>query len=192
MKERPILFSSPMVRALLAGKKTQTRSVVKPPTSPRIPTIPIIESCPYGMPGERLWVRETFALAPLCNDPEPGNEDDWSPVYRADGDERPWLSSLDEDAVEVRPPCKPSIFMPRWASRLTLRITDVRVQRVQEISEADARAEGVGHVESVARLVESGDYRIAFAELWDSINGKRATWASNPYVWAITFEVVDK
>ena len=212
MKERPILFAGPMVRAILDGRKTQTRRLMKPQPVGRAGVVWPAEDrwawssaagqtmiderdaqccCPHGYKRDRLWVRETFALAPLRTEPDPDDPDDWHPVYRADGDERPWLSSLDEEAREVKPPWKPSIFMPRWASRILLEITEVRVQRLQDITEADARAEGV----TPAPFCKSGrpsgmEHVEAFEDLWDEINGDRATWASNPWVWAISFRRV--
>jgi hypothetical protein len=175
-KERPILFSAPMVRAILEGRKTQTRRAIKlrPPyvmderddgtpwpydttwssgdqASPLMP-------CPYGKAGDRLWVRETFHRCPHCAG--------GFISYRA-GDDRP-----------LNPKCaahgwKPSIHMPREASRITLGINGVRVERLQEITDADARAEGVSGAEE-------------FEELWCSING-RGSWDANPYVWIVDF-----
>lgn len=173
MKERPILFSAPMVRALLDGRKTQTRRVVKPqPTATREEAIRtygkggtfILEAgffgvrCPYGQLGDRLWVRETWGACA------------GSPVYRAD----------DNATCPDGGRWKPSIHMPRWASRITLEVTGVRVERLQDISEEDAIAEGVPE--------QRGD-PWAFQCLWDSINGarERCSWAANPWVWAITF-----
>jgi hypothetical protein len=243
MTERPILFSGQMVRAILGGAKTQTRRVLhaaegtfwghpgyelraqgdgmwgwhwretgeaaNPSTRVR---------CPYGVPGDRLWVRETFRQAPGS----------MSVHYAADRDEvsgGPW---------------RPSIFMPRWASRLTLELTSVRVERLQDISEADAEAEGIAElvppdnrgqgltdgalamaaaatVAAMARPtrraflgsalaaslgfiagarpweVGSGALRRGpspeelFHLVWDSINGKRAPWDSNPWVWVVAF-----
>ncbi len=171
MAERGILFSAPMVRALLSGAKTQTRRLThwRP-------------QCPYGFPGDRLWVRETWAhdadsledLRAMVEDIVGGS--DCGPYYRADG-------VHENSGLRWRP----SIHMPRWCSRITLEITDVRVQQLQDITEDDARAEGVtpepgknhGHVG-------------AFCDLWESINGKRSTWASNPWVWAISFRRVDQ
>lgn len=208
MRERPILFSGPMVRALLAGTKTQTRRVVKPqPDSthsgfpywnvggyraswcrsaadggPLEPANPL--ACSYGQPGDRLWVRETW-----CRkwDDERGFLDEcW---YRASN---PDVVSV--DAME-KSPWKPSIHMPRWASRILLEITDVRVERLQDISEADARAEGI---ECMAGDPECGyrnyldktsqDWtlspRESFQSLWESINGP-ASWSANPCVWPL-------
>lgn len=227
MKERPVIFSGPMVRAILNGRKTQTRRIVSPaPTRkfycwPR-PGValfadgdPVVDypddcdeiTCPHGAPGDRLWIREGFALAPLCEDPDSDDQDDWSVVYRADGDERPWRSSLEEDTLDVKPPWRSPIFMPRWASRITLEVIAVRVQRLQEISEDDARAEGVelytpphGHISPEQRVPGPGfdrarlgdqPHRLPFADAWDRVNGKRAPWESNPWVWALTFKRLD-
>jgi hypothetical protein len=177
MKERPILFSGPMVRAILDGSKTQTRRVAKefdemPNLDGILQRFPHQNGCRHGSPGDRLWVRETFAM----------NEAKAGPpvVYRADHGEaqsvfveRP--HSAEWDVVVTR--WRPSIFMPRAASRILLEITDVRVQRLQEISEEDARAEGC----------EPFAYpRDRFQGLWDTIHGSGA-WHANPWVWAITF-----
>jgi hypothetical protein len=153
MKERPILFSGPMVRAVLSGAKTQTRRVHQPPWAAPDSLEEALLQCRHGQPGDLLWVRETFAA------------DRTSWYYRADG-EIPGLTWT------------PSIFMPRAASRLTLRLTEVRVERVQDISQADAVAEGT-------------QGKASFALLWDALNAKRGYgWASNPWVWVLSFEVV--
>ena len=130
---------------------------------------------PYGLGGDLLWCRETFALAPACNDPDPEVETDWHVIYRADQDpryERPWTDESGE--ATVKPPWKPSIFMPRWASRLTLRVLDVSVQRLHEIDDDDARREGVAD-------------RAAFEALWIEINGRKS-WQADPFVWVVRFE----
>jgi hypothetical protein len=214
MKERPILFSGEMVRAILAGRKTQTRRVMKPGPPPEEGVFRygsgwrysgvdydddvVVESCPYGVPGDRLWVRETWKE----NQPPSG----W--IYRA----------TDESSLDPRDerPWQPSIFMPRRASRITLELTEVRVQRLQEISEEDARAEGVllpvrkvDETHSVPLLCLTGapspsefkpgqdwslsDYwRHAFAIGWNGRNGKRGYgWDSNPWVWAISFRKLE-
>ena len=190
-RERPIIFSGPMVRAILDGRKTQTRRVVRGTPSAAtkaeflegvqgtkwIParagffiagpksmgTIP----CPYGDRGDRLWVRET-----------------WGYAQNEDGEEDPEAADLREGYDGPPRKWRPSIFMPRWASRLTLEITDVRVQRVQEISEADAVAEGCAPFRGMG---DSGPIWNYLA-LWDSLNAKRGfPWRSNPWVFAITF-----
>lgn len=186
-KERPILFSEPMVKAILEGRKTQTRRVIKPQPE-RLGEVVwdfgSEETCfigdesareyllynarnPYGWAyhdgtADRLWVRETWRHYKLEN----------RTSYRADGEE------------DVTPllTWRPSIHMPRWASRITLEITDVRVERVQEISLGDIRAEGLDPLPVVN---PRGD----FADLWDSINLKRGYgWDQNPWVWVICFK----
>jgi hypothetical protein len=200
MSEHPILFSAPMVRAIIEGRKTQTRRVVKPqpdkhatswvksadggewkPVEDFPSRVALVVGewvrCPYGRPGDLLWVRETWREA--------------GSIQRADGkiptsgipDEVYYYA--DDKAAVYDGPWRSSIHMPRWASRLTLRITDVRVQRVQEISEADAFDEGISGGDWLGDPV--GEY----AKLWDSINGKRAPWASNPFCWALTFVEAD-
>lgn len=205
MKERPILFSGAMVRALLAGTKTQTRRVVKPQfAADAIPAEMGATNerghqiaghsgmwwcdaegnhekairCPYGQPGDRLWVRETFS-------------DDWCeyghPVqYRADGE-------LDSDMFDAGVKWRPSIHMPRWASRITLEVTGVRVERLQDISEADARAEGAlecdpvsGREVLLAGASQRGSFVLHYRDIWESINGA-GSWATNPWVWVIEF-----
>lgn len=211
MKERPILFSAPMVRAILAGRKTQTRRVAKLNIAGRLgrlssqwhPEHPgAIAACPYGQPGDRLWVREAWAAQ--CHEPcephERGYQDLYSPVIRyvANGATRRFQGNrvtgegIYHGVVERT---RPSIHMPRWASRITLEITDVRVQKLQEINIPDAMAEGIKNL----CTPEHNDYGIlgvavaqhpvrAFSLLWDSINLKRGfEWNANPWVWAIRF-----
>ena len=187
MKERPILFSGPMVRAILEGRKTQTRRVLKLQdydggdcyeTKDGI-LRDILSLCPYGIPGDRLWVRETWRRHKE-NLPD-------GIMYRANN----MLSFFTGDEPEAAHDCKrtdfwrPSIFMPRWASRITLEITGVRVERLQEITEEDAISEGV--------LSSDYDktYRYAFSVLWDSINGKKYPWSDNPWVWVIDLRYSD-
>jgi hypothetical protein len=234
--ERPILFSAPMVRAILDGRKTQTRRVVKAP----IPTdadevfhwsgeeyrrlgatnvaetglwarrnagpagwLRFIAPCPYGVPGDRLWVRETWKaqeafdqLSPLEIGQQFADElgdAACCPVQyvvdgRLEGSVALWQQS---------PPGKTrvSIHMPRWASRITLQITDVRVERLNEISIEDAKAEGLSWVSptfGVLGIAESWSQNPvdAYARLWEHINGP-GSWAANPWVWAVTFERVN-
>ncbi len=164
MKERPILFNGNMVRAILAGQKTQTR---------RIPSKKQQDAsfCPYGHPGDRLWVRETFAYA-----------QDGTVVYRASMVGSPW------DAITRRAiTWHPSIHMPRWASRITLEITDVHVERVQDIHEEDAIAEGIDP-RKLSYL--SGERAVTkFSVLWNSIYAANGLgWDVNPWVWVVTFK----
>lgn len=204
MAEHPILFSAAMVKAILEGRKTQTRRLVNPPawalpnphrdqwgnwfwlhddtrpneehlyakTWPRS-NVPIGSNpgpgCPYGQPGDELWVRETWAR-------------DWEVGENSRGEIPAAMFYRATDELPSGLRWNSPIFMPRWASRLQLVIRDVRVQRLQEIEEADARAEGV---EVTVR--ENGALE-PLRRLWDSINSKRAPWSSNPWVWAITFE----
>ena len=215
MKERPIIFSGPMVRAILEGRKTQDRRVVKPqPTktdqhfgwqwwksgSPGIGrgSVAISESllaeaiamchfCHYGRPGDQLWVREAIELVE-GQEPDDGTGDVLS-RYVADG------SLTAADAWPWKRRVLPAIFCPRGLSRITLEVTDVRVQRLQEISSDDCFAEGIDTEDDVydegEKYQSAGSPVVpehyAFTTLWDSINAKRAPWASNPWVWAITF-----
>ena len=195
MKERPILFSAPMVRALLDGSKTQTRRVVKPqpewdgkwfqwgghkPNSKYgacagnslSTTFWMLDACPYGKPGDRLWVRETFLIA----DARAKHLPPW--VYAAD------YSYKDRPSTRW----KPSIHMPRAASRITLEIVRVRIERLQDISEADAKTEGWPvHMPSDPRGYTSP--KQWYAMLWNAINGPES-WALNPWVWVVEFKVV--
>ena len=182
MRERPILFSAPMVRAILAGTKTQTRRVLRDGTwwTKEHGVIRMAPAglactgfapvpCPYGSPGDRLWVRETWAR----------NEDqlsdtrmDTSLVYRADGETRAKDNGTDK-------PWRPSIHMPRWASRITLEIAGVRVERLQDISTADCWAEGIAASPDVDPVHE-------YRDLWESINGP-GSWDANPWCWVLEF-----
>lgn len=227
-RERPIVMNGAMVRAILEGRKTQTRRVVKPqPPAGYEPHIApdFAEGkfrngyalwqpeCPHGKPGDRLWVRETWRLdfdsgsGSLGADGRYRRDAIYRVVFKAGGDDTPieW-EGFDDDAdpyIEALgrdDSWRPSVHMPRWASRLTLRIAGVRVERVQDISEADAIAEGidsarlgnVGWLGTDAPREAGYSYIPAFRELWGSINaGRGHSWASNPWVWALTFERVD-
>lgn len=187
MSEKPILFSGAMIRAILDGRKTQTRRIVKmqPPTDKHVLARCVSSTdkrsegklrwitpdgsegtgffpCPYGQPGDRLWVRETWR----------GGSDSFSSGlhYRAD---------LDEPGAPGQ--WTPSIHMPRWASRISLEVKAVRVERLQDISEADAEAEGVD-----SRGDGSERYRAAFRLLWCEIYG-HASWDANPWLWCVEF-----
>lgn len=177
MKERPLLFSAPMVISILAGHKTQTRRLVRGPIE-SVEGAPYfrIESCPYGVAGDRLWVRETW-----------GGDDCCGYAYRADHPDWPHFEG---DGEQPDSPWRPSIFMPRKASRITLKLTGVRVERLQDISEEDAQAEGVEC--GVGLPPYKGQpyppsYVRSFSRLWDEINGKRAPWSINPWIWCLTF-----
>jgi hypothetical protein len=180
MKERPILFSGPMVRAILEGRKTQTRRVIKPVQPRADGRWPAgrnpIDDCPYGASGDRLWVRETWGHC------------DGGTCYRASEAD----SVLPDDGR-----WRPSIHMPRWASRIALEVTDVRVEPLNSVSEEDAKSEGVT-IPSYDRDLKpvevdgfvSGAARIAFKELWANINGLDS-WDANPWVWVISFKRVE-
>ena len=171
MTERPILFSGAMVRAILAGQKTQTRR-----TSDRWSKV---------NPGDRLWVRETFSLA---------HPNTWNAPHRVSPSEPDVAAYYRAEWDRSHPTWRPSIHMPRWASRLTLEIVSVRHERVRDISAADIAAEGVTP-ESVAELMGAVEPGVAcnpqclWRSTWAAINGAES-WQSNPLVWAIEFRRV--
>ena len=198
MKERPILFSGPMVRAILEGRKTQTRRVLNPqptawesndafltwaknPNGDSPMTLSHFAGLsPYGQAGDQLWVRETFWPRPFRT-PRDMREgaDTWPAVfYDADKPDADCLQGWGWKR-------KPSIFLPRALSRIGLEITNVRVERLRDISEQDARSEGM--------LTTGVGARASFMVGWDSINGKRkgCTWSDNPWVWVIEFKRVE-
>jgi hypothetical protein len=206
MTERPILFSAPMVRAILAGTKTQTRRVQKIEWKPGVnPNFSQLRALPYGSgsfmihgseeasysfrprfaPGDTLWVREAWAPA-VCT----GNS--WHIADGPGDDARKCTIKFraDADAKGVVGRWRPSIHMPRWASRITLRVTAVKIERLQDISEADAEAEGCEEGYCVVDgIAEGWSAKSDFQRLWTSINGA-ASWEANPYVAAISFERV--
>ncbi len=220
MNTKPILFSADMIRALLDGRKTQTRRIFKVDTpdgkkvavtSPKEEILQFEDGsfhylstaglsgpypCPYGRPGDLLWVREAAHEDVVGSVSLSKYTADDAPVFFRDEGVSPWWYS--------RKSC-PSIHMPRWASRLTLRITDVRVERVQDISEENARREGAKPYDvsglrfdeydliDAPLKVASKPYKNGFALLWNSINAARGYgWDANPWVWAIEFEVIQK
>lgn len=228
-KARPILMTGPMVVATLADLKTQTRRLVKFREFGRSDTpgydwhfrgtrrgatrgsaaclwqdlrhSDLLDLCPYGRVGDRLWVRESLVMRA---------DSTWT--YKADGavvslpeghPDTCWMLSW---ALHQQRDYCPSIHMPRWASRISLELLNVRIERLQEITEADAVAEGLRrylprpdgptgpdgklldrfHWESSDRATRH-DPVLAYRDLWDSINGKRASWDSNPYVWVLEY-----
>jgi hypothetical protein len=194
MKERPILFSGQMIRAILDGSKTMTRRVVKPQPVSGISIDPIkrewvegIPHCPYGYPGDRLWVRETWRV-------EGKHTDGYSPSCI--GANRSHFGRIDYEASiawnkDMYGKLRPSIHMPRWASRITLEVTGVRVERLQDITEADAEAEGVAFMRDIPDADETLTAKVLFEILWDSINAKRGYgWDVNPWVWVVEFRRV--
>ncbi len=198
MMDRPILFSGEMVRAILDGRKTQTRLVIKPQPL-KFPNMhPVGQSevfrefvkkhpCPYEV-GMRLWVRETWATELMLDLTNPSNIAPGVQVwFRATKES--WDESVVSDLYS-RGKIRPSIFMPRWASRITLEVVNIRVERVQDISIDDSLREGYpNHGNDGARW----GFRpiVWFAELWNSINAKRGYgWDTNPYVWIVEFKVL--
>jgi len=206
MKERPILFSAPMVRAILAGTKTQTRRVVKPQPEAEHGGEPYwfvggyrawtyrnttdllrkggnVLPCPYGQPGDRLWVREAWQAELRWDWTAPRDIKRGSPIYFEFGD-------------EAVPACagkkRPSIHMPRWASRITLEVTAVRVERLHDISADDARAEGCPDKPVPGAEQASVDLlaKLWFHDLWAQINGQ-ASWDANPWVWVVEFKRIE-
>lgn len=210
MKFRPILFSTSMVQAILEGRKTQTRRVVRPQPlklnfSTALPLNELINNlewltnkglneirkdanayvfpkCPYGYVGDVLWVRET-----------------WQDYARPDIKDVRFIFKADKtDAIGSIIKWKPSIFMPKKACRIFLKIRDIRVERVQEISEDDAFSGGIKSHEGMCKNYLSknsddwfGDITDSFQSLWQSINGERS-WSDNPWVWLISFERIEK
>ena len=217
-KGRPILFSAPMVQAILDGRKAMTRRVVKPqpPNDYLLEKLLIHKDnlwakfsdpkreiadgdkkhwvkSKYGQVGDHLWVRESYRhiahgrqfgcrvqydyksinAYEIVYDPCPDKADKWRPLE--------WKN-------------KPSIFMPRWASRITLEITNVRVERLQEITEEDADKEGVSLLYDDPNRVDrrSPKYKDGFHTLWNHINGKKYPWSSNPWVWVIEFKRLEQ
>ena len=242
IKERGMIFNGEMVRAILDGRKTQTRRIiknqregecwgVKPAQNPRyaghtydwwLPTgtqpYAALPACPHGSIGDRIWVRETWSQL--------GNEDgcaiDWNDelvkgggpeaarIYRASCEQKPGnygLWSIPDDVfwkphtdnMEFEGAWRPSIHMPRWASRILLEITDVRVERLSEISEEDAANEGISPAGDLlpaypgTYLTPKGDFstaKVAFQRLWESIYGEE-NWKASPWVWVIEFKRVE-
>lgn len=210
MKERPILFSGPMVRALLAGTKTQTRRVAKgfagrDDLDAILHRYPNQNGCPYGQPGDRLWVREAFRfpasldhLSPsVCGDKalDAGYRTPWAPTqFEADGSRTGEWRGFDTPPEKTKPgKLRPGIHMPRWASRILLEITGVRVERLQDINETDAAAEGVATWAPGALSPDSlnADPSDQFRWLWSSINGPDS-WSANPWVWVVEFKRVQQ
>lgn len=202
MKERPILFSGSMVRAILGGHKTQTRRIVNPQPAfigdENNSVLGHTESaldgkCPYGQPGDRLNVKEHTWM--WCEKVPNGTTEKGRPKFRyvpmryakvfycADHPEKPTIKVVSEyRGYEWGWRKKIGRFMPRWACRITLEITKVRVERLQDISPADCRAEGMP--------AENNDVgvRYGYGQLWNQINEKRGYgWAINPWVWVIEF-----
>ncbi|AMH06499.2 hypothetical protein AL509_21550 [Achromobacter xylosoxidans] len=228
MRERPVLFNGAMVQAVLAGTKTQTRRAKaleyfsQPENDPdgwwcarvsdgvaymvykQSPHERAVQ-CPFGQPGDRLWVREAWRsvvdldqhsgshIADLCLDA--GYSVPWAPIqYEADGARRDWkhTSTPPHDGPPQPGRYRHGRFMPRWACRLVLEITGVRVERLQDISEADAQGEGCAPAwldaddNQTVHAHRQPTYRQGFARLWREINGP-SSWEANPWVWVVEF-----
>lgn len=224
MKERPILFSTDMVKAILEGRKTQTRRIIKPRNESGLFQVGIDKqtgkvvtiwacdgneqweydmSCPYGDIGNTLWVRETWSLNPFFNETEVHDNEDHDII----SNDEPYLYKAKDKPFEGHK-WRPSIFMPRKAARIFLEVTGIRVERLQEINEEDAKAEGIqaDFWEEVKSTVYRDymtdtkgygnpevDYPVtsfpidSFKSLWQSINGEES-WEENPFVWVIEFK----
>lgn len=195
MKETGVIFTADSIRAILEGRKTQTRRIVSA-NAVRLPNgAPFLVEAPYGVPGDRIWCKETLEHSEdgrWCYRANPSSD---LPVYRnTPFEQMKWL-------VSRKKPVCPSVHMPRWASRLTLELTEVRVQRLQDISKEDAIAEGIAvfplqsaddpsaWYQSSPGVHQERSAQISYAALWDSLNAKRGyPWDSNPWVWAYTFK----
>lgn len=216
VRERPILFSGPMIKAILSGQKTVTRRVIKPqpPEGSEIATINEAEgwwevaalpgfggcmpnvsrgaiACPYGEAGDRLWVRETFRVTGASG--YGGVTNAVSIEYRAGGAKIfPATWEQYDKAAGNTEGWRPSIVLPRWASRITLEVVSVRIERVQDITPQDAAAEGFDLHSWSERGVLSRDALMGFRDLWDKLNGPRGFgWDSNPFVWVISFRRIE-
>lgn len=199
MKETGLMFKAPLIRAILSGQKTQTRRILKNQQSYDL------DKCPLGQPGDRIYVRETFVqgykVDPATGAPhdcdEEGNDVPMTTWYRATDSGISWE---DGDGWETNVPWRPAIHMPKALARIWLEITSVRVERLQDISDADCIAEGIeffnGDHECGCRnyMDKSGkdwtlNPRQAFKSLWESTGGN---WHANPWVWAIDFKQIAK
>jgi hypothetical protein len=211
MKESPILYTTENVKAILEGRKTQTRKVIKPQPYMTVDmgkehlawiisgfrtAEEISRYCPYGQAVDHLWVRETWMAEKQYDHLKPSDIPQGSMI---------WFKTDNLTTHIYVGKNRPSIFMPRWVSRITLEITEVRVERVQQISQEDAVEEGVIFMGGIADNYEDAPWcaslkdqepykypSAAYGRLWDSINGKKYPWSTNPFVWCISFKVVEK
>jgi hypothetical protein len=222
-RERPIIFSGDMVRAILKNRKSQTRRVLKKekffkhipmyyggpleyrPCGHSWPgkridmmcsdcALKLLIKCPYGQPGDRLWLRETWAMELIAGEGEYPDESE-SVLIKWKADNLDWVDYGNADI-----PCdyrfierkgwRSPLYMPKWAARIWLEITGIRVERVQDISEDDARSEGIYNHEHLKYITSACK---AFQGLWDSLNKKRGFgWDDNPWVWVIEFKVLER
>ena len=211
-KERPILFSGHMVRAILNGQKTVTRREIKPGIRSADCSFELYQQqdeswrpmhtfdescmdakgtehpivCPYGQPGDRLWVREPWLADAQLDSIAPRDLSQGEPIfYPADGSVRQTGCAMISQGRG-----RPSIHMPRWASRILLEVTDVRVELLQDISEVQAEAEGVDFLRHVPDADETLTAAQLFECLWSSINGDES-WNGNPWVWVVEFKRIE-
>jgi len=214
MKQHPIIFSGPMVRAILEGRKTQTRRVMKPQpeNNGALELVPggrlwyewpiaggLDHFCqfPYGQVGDRLWIRENFQITqPWGSDGDEWIGDDLMEIDGRLPHEKPeeigfwWQIQYKADDPETCRWWRPSIFMPRWASRIDLEIVNVRVEQIQRITIRDAAAEGIDHTYKDALDMVSVSW---YQDLWNDLNGKRGFgWSENPFVWVIEFKTIKR
>lgn len=212
-KDRPILFSTPMVEAILDGRKTQTRrtrgleEINKNPDDWHFAGIYYVTDCdelgatfqnceefartkcPYGKPGDRLWVRETWQITNFLHP----SDENYGYIYKASENGKDWQENTEEWKW------KPSIHMPKAAARIWLEVTDIRVERLQDISKEDAKAEGVepvadGYKNYMPKLSSTSQFcwptaYHSFQSLWESINGAES-WDRNPWLWVVKFKVL--
>jgi hypothetical protein len=185
-KERPILFSAPMVKAILEGRKTQTRRVLKSPDPCCYDPRPFPKQYEVGM---RLWVRETWTRGRANFEPKDGAT--WKAKNGSTG---PYLYRANQYANDKEITWRPCIFMPRDASRITLEIVNVRVERIQEISHDDVLCEGTPlEGQFSPRKQQLTIPQIVFSHRWDALNGKRGFgWDKNPWVWVVEFKRMEK
>lgn len=211
MKERGMIFNAEMVRAILDGRKTQTRRTAKPQpdedglvkviNGPWVDTSERNYRCPFGDVGDRIWVRETFQGPLFDYEQMEAYLEDSSRFekpefcqYAADGGHRPEYQDADDN---LRHGWRPSIHMPRWASRILLEITNVRMERLNSIHDVDAMREGIQNLTTCSHAdfgipgVVNAQHPVrAFQLLWESIYGAD-NWKANPWVWVIEFKVVN-
>ena len=212
MTDKPILFSAPMVRAILEGRKSQTRRIIKPQPDAVLDGEPYWHIggyrtrvgaknpffCPYGQPGDRLWVRETCRAEELPSGLDGVRylaDDCFIPIENTEAASDAWLSlAAYGQRLSGHHKCRkvPAIHMPRWASRITLEITGIRMERLQDISESDAMAEGWARRDDLTSddEVHREAAREWFMDIWESINGP-GSWCANPWVWVVEFRRIE-
>lgn len=213
MKELPLLFSAPMIQAILAGNKTQTRRIVKPQPfvdahgnacwngrcfgqdfngplfKALVSPFPCSKTkrviCPYGKPGDQIWVKETWQAAIGWDNTKPREIARNSPIFFPADNTVTHADGWDEAEPKQYGKLRPSIFMPRWASRIQLEITGIRIERLQDCSDADTIEEGIDRTNTSI----PGYAKARYEKLWESINGS-GSWEENPWVWVIEFRVI--